>query len=83
MCESAWSSPTHSAVANVSKKRTFLDKARSGAARRGSKAGIQEVQNLQEVPGRGTHRVGWSRDPKGTQQVPKNPVAREGREIDL
>ena len=29
------------------------------------------------------HRVGWSRYPKGTQQVPKNRVAREGREMEL
>ena len=29
MCESAWSSPTRMAVANASKKRTFLDKAGS------------------------------------------------------
>ena len=41
------------------------------------------MQNLREFPRRRTHRVGWSRYPKGTQQVPKNWVAREGREMEL
>ena len=64
-------------------KNLLREGAQRSGAKRFKRAGIQEAQNLREVLGRGAHWLGWSRDPKGTQQVPKNPVAREGREMEL